>query len=243
MAKVVAIVTARSGSKGLPGKNVRELGGVPLVAWPICAAKNSENVDAVYLSTDCPKIASIGEKWGALVPSLRPTELASDIASSFDVISNFFGAYPSIQRRYSHFLLLEPTSPFTQSADIDSAICKMKYDGIKSVVGTAVVEKLHPSYLYCRNKDGFIAPFLKTGNKQSTRRQDLSELFFLDGSLYLSCVDYYLKKGTFLHDRTIGLHLGGYKSIEIDTEMDFSYAEFCLHKFGIAVPSTGTIGA
>lgn len=232
--RVLAIVTARAGSKGLPNKNVKDLGGKPLLAWPIIAALRSRYVDKVVLSTDSEEYARIGESYGAIIPFLRPDYLASDEASSVDVIIHVLDYLAANNDGYDYVLLLEPTSPLTEAADIDDAIVLLESaeGNATSVIGVSLMETQHPAFSVKRNSEGFIAP-LSGGSFQSMpRRQDLEPLYALDGSLYLSSVEAIYSEKTFCHNKTIGMVFERYKSLEVDDLLDFVCVEAILKHRG-----------
>ena len=120
--RVLAIIPARGGSKGLPKKNIKNLAGKPLVAWPISAALGCKEVDKVIVSTDCGEIAKIAEKWGAEVPFLRPDDLSGDNASSMDVVMHVIEELEDQREHFDYVVMLEPTSPLTESEDLSQAL-------------------------------------------------------------------------------------------------------------------------
>jgi CMP-N-acetylneuraminic acid synthetase len=145
---VLAIIPARGGSKGLPHKNIMSLCGKPLVAWPIQAAKQSAYVDKVVLSTDDPKIADMGEQEGAEVPFLRPSELATDRATSISVIEHAIEFFSKQGDQFDYCVFLEPTSPLTQTDDVNQALraLDLKRDIADAIVGVSRVISSHPVF-------------------------------------------------------------------------------------------------
>lgn len=225
MKKIVAIILARKGSKGLKNKNVKILNNKPLVYWSINAAIKSKFIDDVIVSTDCSKIMKISKKFGANVPFKRPKKFAQDKSTSFDAINHCFKFLKKKDIYYKYFLLLEPTSPLTSSSDIDKAFTKFfKNKKAKSLVSVSKAETSNPIFLSRINKSGFISPVYYKKFK-FVRRQDLKKIFYFDGSMYLSETDYYLKKKTFNHSKTLPIHLEKWKSIEIDCINDFVCVE------------------
>ena len=122
--KILAMIPARSGSKGIIGKNIKKIGGKPLIAWPIEAAKSSKYIDKIIVSTDSDEIASVALKYGAEIPYLRPTDLAQDKSTTYSVIKNILSYYKKLNEIYDYFVLLEPTSPLTTPKDVDEAMFK-----------------------------------------------------------------------------------------------------------------------
>lgn len=223
--KVLAIVPARSGSKGLPNKNIKEFCGKPLLAWPIQAARSSAYIDCVAVSTDSQKYADIASNYLAEVPYLRPEELAKDTATSFDVIDHCLKWYKENKNMiFKYVVLLEPTSPLTEAEDIDKAIEFLEKSSVaKSLVTVVKAESFHPDFCVTLGSNALIKPH--NGFANNVRRQDLKDIFFLDGSLYVSEVESLLKYKGFYHEETLGLQLEDYKSIEIDSLKDFICAE------------------
>ena len=120
---MVAIIPARGGSKGLPGKNIKNLNGKPLIEWTIEAALKSKCIDKVVISTDDTNIASISENAGATVPFLRPQDLATDHSLAIDVyLYTIDKLIENTSKKYSSFIVLQPTSPLRNSDDIDNAV-------------------------------------------------------------------------------------------------------------------------
>lgn len=223
--KVLCLITARGGSKGLPGKNVREMCGKPLIAWSIERAQKSIFIDRVVVSTDDPEIAEEAIKYGACVPFMRPDPLASDEAKSIDVILHALNVMEGRGDRYDLLVLLEPTSPLREVTDIDGAIkLLVSDDNVGSVVGVARAEAGHPSYLYSIS-NGLLQP-LANAHPNGVRRQDLTgEYFFLEGSVYVSTVAKLNECRGFYHDNTAPWIVERYKAVEIDEMTDFVIAE------------------
>lgn len=222
--KVLAIIPARGGSKGLPGKNIREVGGKPLIGWSIEQALACPEIDATIVSTDDEGIASVARSCGAQVPFLRPDYLAGDSASSIDVIIHGIDFMKEKGLDFDIIVLLEPTSPLREVSDISGALKKLVASAdIGSVVGVSLVESNHPSFLY-REEQGVLRPYLSK-QANNIRRQDLEELYFLEGSVYVSYVDVLKEKRGFYHDQTAPWVVPRYKSIEIDEMVDLITAE------------------
>ena len=224
--KVLAIIPARAGSKGLPGKNIKPLMGKPLLAWPIEAALGSSLVDKVIISTDSQAFADIAVEHGAQAPFLRPAEFASDTASSMDFIIHALDYFEQQGEHYDYLVLLEPTSPLTETADIDSALTQVVEDpNAEAIVGVTLMETTHPAFTVRVQNDGLIKPFMSESFDDLPRRQDLETLYCLDGSLYISCKPSCTKamreKRSFCHDKTLPFIGVRYKSHEVDDLVDF----------------------
>jgi CMP-N,N'-diacetyllegionaminic acid synthase len=225
--KVLAVVPARGGSKGLPDKNLRILYGKPLVCWPISAAIENSFVDRTIVSTDDKKIAEVAASSGADVPFLRPTNIAGDKTSSMDVVLHALDELESKGDVFSYVIMLEPTSPMTVSDDIDKALLQLHSTRsiADSIVGVSLVEAAHPEYNTKLDKHGRIKPYKAKDFLSLPRRQELEDIYFLEGSLYISSVSDFRKNKSFYHDRTLGYVVPRWKSIEIDDYLDLIIAE------------------
>jgi CMP-N,N'-diacetyllegionaminic acid synthase len=220
----LAIVPARSGSKGLPDKNIKSISGKPLMAWSIEAGLKSKYIDKLIVSTDSEKYAEIAKYFGAEVPFIRPNKISTDTSSRKDVIKHALDFFIRKNKLYDYIVFLEPTSPLTTEVDIDISIEKLLLDkSAESIVGVSLSEASHPDFLV-NLKNGFLN-FINENQKSSViRRQDLEDLYFYDGTLYISEVDKYLEK-EFYHEKTLGYVTPKWKSLEIDDMYDFIMVE------------------
>ena len=208
--KILAIIPARGGSKGLPNKNIKPLCGKPLIGWSIEQAGGSAYIDEIFVSTDSAEIASVAESFGIKVPFLRPAELATDTSPSSEFVLHTIDYYRSQGQEFDYILLLEPTSPLRDVADINTAIEQLlNHKTAKSIVGVSKV--------------GLLEPYL--GEMKVLRRQDLNDLYFFEGSLYLSDINFYIKEHTFYHHLTLPYIVPKYKAYEIDDIVDFYIVE------------------
>lgn len=228
--RILCIVPARAGSKGLPDKNIRPLAGKPLLGWPIAAARGSSYVDRVLISTDSKHYADIAVEYGADCPFLRPPDLASDTSPSIDFILHAIDTLEAQGERYDWLLLLEPTSPLTESQDVDAALEMLAADETEAeaVVGITAMETQHPAYSVVRSVDGMIRPLAGQSFADMPRRQDLDPVFNLDGSLYCSTIDALRRERGFCHDHTLGYVTERHKAFEIDDLIDFLCIEAVL---------------
>lgn len=224
--KVLAVITARSGSKGLPGKNIRDFAGEPLLARPITIAVDCEWVDKTVLSTDSEEYAQIGKKFGAEVPRLRPQELALDTAQSVDVILEMVSFLESRGEHYGYILLLEPTSPLTQVSDLNGAKrTLLEDDSAESILAVKEVTTEHPVFCVELSKQKRLSPYMKNNFNEPVRRQDLSSLYCFSGSFYLSTVSALRQHRKFYHESALGYVMPAWKCREIDDLADFICAE------------------
>lgn len=223
--KVLALIPARGGSKGLPGKNIRTLAGKPLIAWSIEQALNNQYIDDVVVSTDCPEIAKIAKQYGALVPFIRPEHLANDTAKSIDVIEHAVQTLRDQGKNYDILVLLEPTSPLREQKDISKALELLESNKIaRSVVSVGIVESQHPGFcVSIHEQTGLIRPYEK--QHSTSRRQDLSKIYYYDGTIYISYIDALLEKKSFYHENTLAYVVDKYKTYEIDDLCDFTIVD------------------
>ena len=216
---VLAIITARGGSKGLPRKNLLLLSGRPLIGWSIAAALAAESVGRVVVSTDDPEIAEVARAEGAEVPFLRPAELASDTASSLDVVRHALTECPGLD----YFVLLQPTSPLRQSSDIDGAWQRMRTAGAETCVSVCETAE-SPWLMYLQADDGRLSRLLPEPAK-GLRRQDLPLTYRLNGAIYLGQRERFLATGRLLDENTVAHVMPPERSVDIDTKADFDLAE------------------
>ncbi len=224
--RTLFLIPARGGSKGLPKKNILPLCGKPLISWSIETGMKSllKYPGRVVVSTDDKTIADISLKAGAEVPFMRPAELSLDSTPSMDVVLHAFDFFEKKGEQFDLVVMLEPTSPQRDENDICGAIDQLLANkDAESVVGISKTESAHPAFLVGM-KDKFIVPYQKTEVKV-LRRQDLSELYFFEGSMYVSRVDSLKKRRSFYHEKTLGYVMPKWKSFEVDDKTDFVIIE------------------
>lgn len=226
--KIIAIIPARGGSKGLPGKNIKPLLGKPLIAWTIEQARKSKYIDKLIVSTDDKKIAEISKMHGADVPFLRPKEFAKDNSPMSDAIMHVINRLEKKGEFFDVVVLLEPTSPLRKENDIDDAI-KLFIKNIRkadSLVSLGAVQLEKPHILKKVDK-GFVAPFIKTKNK-FYQRQQLPESYFPYGVIYISDIGAFKKDKTFYRKKTLPYFIERWQNYEIDDLCDFLCNEIIL---------------
>ena len=221
--RILAIIPARGGSKGLPGKNIRELCGKPLIAWSIEHAQKSKYIDDIFISTDSQEIADVAEKYGAPCPELRPDELASDTAPSSAFIVYTLELMKQRGKSFDYFILLEPTSPLRDSEDIDNSLKALIDSEEEAIVGVCKSEASNPAFLNKIGPTGTLMPYLD--KYKTTRRQDIEPVYFHEGTIYASSVEAYLKRRVFYHEHTLPYIVPKWKSYEIDDIVDFTIIE------------------
>lgn len=223
---VLALVPARGGSKGLPGKNIAALGGKPLIAWTVEAALASRYIDEVVVSTDCEDIASVAQNYGAQVPFLRPAELATDQASSFDALLHALNWYAERGRTVDLVVWLQPTSPLRTRNDIDSAIELYEAREARAVVSVCATDH-HPWWANTLPPDANMSGFLRP-EALNTNRQDLPPHYRLNGAIYLASPQYLARQGSFYGDRTFAYVMPRERSVDIDDAIDLKLANVLL---------------
>jgi CMP-N,N'-diacetyllegionaminic acid synthase len=217
--KMLALITARGGSKGLPRKNVLPLAGKPLIAWSVIAALDAQSVNRVVVSTDDPEIAHAALAAGAEVPFIRPASLATDTATSVDVIFHALSECPG----YDYFVLLQPTSPLRTTNDIDKACQLLKNTNSFSCVSICEANE-SPWNMFLTAKDGQIKRLVDNANLGS-RRQDYPKVYRLNGAIYIAQTEWFLAEGKLIGERTCGFVMPNERSIDIDDVQDFMKAE------------------
>lgn len=213
--RVLALITARGGSKGLPRKNVLLAGGKPLVAWTVDAAISAECVDRVVLSSDDHEIMDAARSAGCDVPFCRPPHLASDVATSIDVVLHALNQLPG----YEYVVLLQPTSPLRTAADIDAAFELMIEIGAPSCVSVCDVDQ-SPYWMY-RVAAGNRLQRLLPEIDGITRRQDLPPIYVLNGAIYIARIDWLRANRSFVGEETVAYLMPKERSLDIDTAQDF----------------------
>ncbi|MBK5262595.1 MAG: acylneuraminate cytidylyltransferase family protein [Peptostreptococcaceae bacterium] len=224
---VLAIIPARGGSKGIPNKNITDLGGKPLIVHSIIVAQNSKYIDNIFVSTDSKSIAAVSEKYGVKVPSLRPSEMATDQAKIIDVIIQCIADLKRGGLSYDIIVLLQPTQPLRTSQDIDAALETFLKNDCKAVVGVSEVTD-SPVLIRKINDEGILENML--GNVQSTvRRQDMEKYYRVNGAVYINLASE-INKDLSFNDNKIPFVMDKSRSIDIDEELDLLIAEAILNR-------------
>lgn len=221
--RVIGWIPARSGSKGIKNKNIKLLDGKPLIAHTIEAAKKSQYIDAIMVSTDSERIAKVAVQYGAWVPELRPKSLAGDTSKTLDAVIYSLKYLEKIGEDFDIFCLLQPTSPLRTNIDIDEALRLYERNrGIYDIVSVTPVRK-HPLFLRSIGKDGKMEKLLPC---QSTmRRQDMPPYFEVNGAIYINAVDR-INGDTSFNDNTVPFIMSSENSVDIDEPEDFVLAEY-----------------
>ena len=222
---ILAIVTARGGSKGVPGKNILPVGGKPLIQWTIDAAHGSQFIDRLILSSDDPAIMLAAADGGCDVPFRRSPELSGDSVSSIDVVVDALKRVPG----FDIVLLLQPTSPLRTAADIDGALECMQAEGAPSCVSLCAATE-HPYWTFRLDNARRLTRYAVPVGSLALRRQDLPEAWCLNGAIFAARTDWFLLKRTFVSEQTVGYPMPVERSLDIDTQDDVRYLKTLLEQ-------------
>lgn len=225
MNRVLGIIPARGGSKGVPRKNIREVAGSPLIAHTIAAVRASNLLTRCIVSTDDQETADISLSLGCEVMK-RPVELAQDDTPTFDVVKQVFGVLESRGESFEYGLVLQPTSPLRTGLDIDSALQTLFQSDADSVVSVYQVSDHHPARMY-RMEDGLLVSFDKS--LETLRRQELPPVYHRNGAIY-AFHRRLLDEGTLLGKRILPYIMPEDRSLNIDTEYDLVLADYILSR-------------
>lgn len=224
--KILVLILARGGSKRLPGKNIRPLGGKPLITWSIDVARSVPYRCDTLVSTDCSVIADIAREAGAMVPWLRPESLAGDTTTSAEAAIHALDWYEQTHSLIDGVLLLQPTSPFRETATIVKGV-ELYISGDRNAVIGVSPTHAHPAWTY-RLVEGCLSPFFREYGSE-LRSQDLPPAYVVNGSFYLVSPEVLRCMRSFMPERCVPLVIDSRKeSLDIDDEWDFRLAELML---------------
>ncbi|MFU8820519.1 MAG: cytidylyltransferase domain-containing protein [Gammaproteobacteria bacterium] len=221
---ILALIPARGGSKGIPRKNLKPLGGKPLIGWTIEAARQARSIDCVVVSTEDMEIASLALELGVEVPFMRPVELAADETPGIAPVLHALEQLPD----FEWVLLLQPTSPLRTAADIDGIIEFCLGAGCHSAVSVSESAS-HPYWMYTRAESGRLESLLPEAPSIS-RRQELPAVYELNGALYFAARDWLLEHRSFVGPGTLGYVMPPERSVDLDTPRDWLRAEYLIEK-------------
>lgn len=226
--QIIATICARTGSKGVPGKNIRILLGKPLLAYTIETALKCSLIDKVVLSTDSDKIAEIGKNYGAEAPFLRPSEMATDFVPKFPAIKHSVAFIEDLNhKRYDIIVDLDPTSPLRNVDDITNCIDLLIKSKADSVI-TCCEAYRNPYFNMLELNDSGYAHLSKKADKIIYRRQDAPKVYSMNASIYAMWRDLFFEKMTFITDKTKVYLMPEERSIDIDREIDFKLVELLM---------------
>ena len=233
--RVLGLVPARGGSKGLPGKNLRALGGIPLLAHSVRCALQSKEIARTVVTTDSDAIAAAALEAGADVPFRRPAELASDQAAMWPVVQHAVRTLLEQGDAYDAVMLLDPTSPWRTPLDIARACELLAADPAADGV-VAVSEPPFSPYWHCVVRDGPYMRDLMPGAEQYVRRQDLPPVFRITGALYLWRTSFVLEVTNWRAGHIVPMVMDEGHAVHIDTPEQFELAELLLERGLLTFP-------
>lgn len=220
--KVICIIPARCGSKGIKEKNIIDVCGKPLIAYSIEKAlelKNHQLIDKVIVSTDCQKIADIALSYGADVPFLRPENISSDTSKSIDFIIHALNFFENIGEHYDAVLLLQPTSPIRSFEQLQKAINLFTTSESQSLISCYKEEYINDLVMYKINDSNVLKPLNELHNK-GVRRQDHGDVYVRNGSIYLTKTSYLKEMKQIISDNPLLIEMSKSESINLDTMED-----------------------
>lgn len=220
--KILGVIPARGGSKGVPRKNIRRIAGKPLIAYSIEAARNSGYIDRFVVSTEDAEIRQVALACGAEVLN-RPSELALDVTPGIDPVLHAIENFPG----YDYVVLLQPTSPMRTAADIDATLEKC-INAMAPVCVTICEVEQSPYRCFELGSSGHLRRLLAAPS--GSRRQDLPTLYAVNGAVYVAETDWLLREKCFVTEVTIGHLMAQQNSLDIDTEQDLLFFEFLIQK-------------
>ena len=225
---VLGVITARAGSKGLPRKNIRQLGGKPLIQYTIEAARRSEYLTDTIVSTDSTEIADVARACDAAVPFLRPAELSEDTTASLPVLQHAVREMERLTRRtYEFVVTLQPTSPFRLAEDIDKTIEVLLESNADSAVSACEVESGGHPVRMKRIEGKRLVPY-SVDEPEGIRRQDLPPAYKRSSAVYVSRRNVLVLANRFYGDNVVAHIVPRSRSIDIDTPVDWVVAEYML---------------
>lgn len=226
MSQFTAIITARGGSKGIPGKNLKFMAGQPMIAWTIAAARQARGLDRVLVSTDDPEIARVCRELGAEVPFLRPAHLATDTATHLAVFDHMMDWLADEGGLPEYLLLLQPTSPLRLTEDIEGGIRLARERRADAVIGVSEIHPhtAHPWLAKRLTPDGALEPFMVTPT-DDLRRQNMPPAFAINGALYVNRCASLRRDRTFFPTGALAYPMPVERSLDVDAPLDFFFAE------------------
>jgi len=226
--KILCVIPARSGSKGLKNKNILKINNRELIYYPIKSALKSKYIDYILFSSDSKKYNDIAKKYKASCPFVRPKKFSKDKSTSYQVIKHGIEFLREKNKKtFDYIICLEPTSPLTNHKDVDRCIKKIINTKSNSLVSVMRSEKYSIPYHFVLKKDGRILPFV-SGNNFKKRRQLIKNTYILDGSLYIAKIKDYFKYKGFFTKKTICEIMPKIKNLEIDDILDYKMIKYYL---------------
>lgn len=228
MGKILWLITARSGSKSVPNKNIKLLGGIPLLAYRILTATKCSYSSEVWLSTDSEEYAEIGRSFNAEVPFIRPEHLSTDTSSSIDTVLHAMEYAEDNNHKFDYIGLLEPTSPFIYPSILDDALDMLNTSPEAS--GIVAVKEARPSSFFLQKESKYLTELYERFKNQNLNRQNFKKEITPSGGFYISRWDAFKKERNFYTGKTLAYEVPNECHLEIDEKIDWDFAEFLLEK-------------
>jgi CMP-N-acetylneuraminic acid synthetase len=226
--KYVALICARSGSKGLPGKNIKLLGNTPLIGWAIKIAKKNENISRVIVSTDSEDIAKIALKFGAEVPFMRPKELALDNSPEWLVWRHAVNYLENENKeKFDGLVVLPVTAPLRNQKDVNNCIEEFEKGDVETVITVSEAHRNPYFNMVVNDKDGFSSLVINP-NEKHNRRQDAPNIFDMTTVAYVVNTDFVSSFDGIFEGRVRSVNIPKERAIDIDTLYDFKIAEYLI---------------
>jgi len=225
--KILGIIPARGGSKGIPNKNIKLLYGKPLIAYTIQAALESNFLTDFIVSTDCEAIKKVSLEYGAKVPFMRPVELAHDKALAIPTVQHAVKAFEEIVGyEYDYIIMLQPTAPLRTAEDIDKSLEQLISSGLDSTISVVDVDNYHPLKMKSI-ENGNLIDYINMG-LENPPRQELPLVYIVNGAIYATKRDVFMFKSTFKGESCLPFIMPDERSVNIDKITDFIVAEYFL---------------
>jgi CMP-N-acetylneuraminic acid synthetase len=226
--KILAIIPARAGSKGIKDKNIRKIREKPLIAYTIEVARESNIFDKIIVSTDSEIIAEIAKQYGAEIPFLRPQEIATDEAKSIDVLIHAMTYFKENDENFDYIMMLQPTSPLRSVKDIINAVNLINEKDANAVV--SVCETDHPPLWSNTLPESLLMDQFLLKEVREKRRQDIPKYYRLNGAIYLAKADYLMKTKDWYEKNSYAYIMEKENSLDIDTELDLQILDYLMSK-------------
>ena len=223
--KVLGLIVARGGSKGILRKNLRDICGQPLIRYTIETAKRADSLSYVALSTDDAEIAEVARSYGCEVPFLRPAELATDTATIIPVIIHAINSLSEMGHDFDAVLLLQPTNPLRTISDIEKAISLLNEDEVDSVLSVSKVEDNHPARMKLIDDSGFLLEPAYAAKQFDAPRQSFDDVYLRNGSIYLFRKKLILEHKKIMGNRCRPLIIPRERAFNIDDEIDLTIVD------------------
>ena len=225
--RILALIPARAGSKGIKDKNIIDLAGKPLIAHSIEQGLASKYIDEVVVSTDGDKIAKIAKEYGASVPFLRPSEIAGDTAKTIDVMVHCIDFLKNEGKEFDYVVLLQATQPLRKVEHIDEMIEKIINEGTKGIVSVCKVKE-HPILMRTLDNENYLHNLLDSSS--TVRRQEMPNYYKVNGVIYINKIDEDLNLNTSLNDNKSAYVMEEKYSVDIDELMDLEIAKLYMER-------------